>query len=73
MSPPGIFRGGCAVDTHTYTHTTPTLHPHCTHTYMHTQPPPIKQVLREAFLPGAAAAAVYLFFCNLHHIARWMS
>ncbi len=43
------------------------------HTYMHTQPPSIKQVLREAFLPGAAAAAVYLFVCNLHHIARWMS
>jgi len=40
---------------------------------MHTQPPPIKEVLREAFLPGAAAAAVYLFVCNLHHIARWMS
>jgi len=55
------------------THTAPTLHPHCTHTYMHTQPPPIKQVLREAFLPGAAAAAVYLFVCNLHHIARWIS
>lgn len=70
MSPLGVFRGGSAVDTHTYIHTythTPL------HTYMHTQPPPIKEVLREAFLPGAAAAAVYLFVCNLHHVARWMS